>query len=424
MMLFLLACTITPPSVILPNIPTPRAEGELAGAADSATPEPPGEAPLVILVSFDGFRADYLSAYETPSLDRLAARGVVSEGLVPVFPTKTFPNHYTQVTGLYPDSHGIVGNTFYDPGTQSIFTMSSTESHWWGGEPIWVTAEKQGLSAATCYWVGSEAAIQGVRPSRWLTYDGSLSDADRVDLVLSWIDEPEPPALVTVYFSQVDSAGHRYGPLTDATEQAVGEVDAALGRLLDGLETRGLQDKADVVVVSDHGMAQLSPERMIFLDDHIDTDDPDVYILSWGAMVPLDVPEARVDEALAALADVPHLTCAPKDNTPAHWHHGDNERIASVLCVADAGWSVSTRSWFEGHSDSYGGGTHGYDPLDVEMHGVFLARGPHFAEGVTVAPFESVEVYNLLARALGVVPADNDGDLSRIPTVLRPWSER
>lgn len=408
-----------PPTTAAPEPLAPRAEIEPPERTLDAAGAWPGIAPLVILVSFDGFRHDYQERVKTPALDRMAAEGVTTEGLLPVFPSKTFPNHYTQVTGLYPEHHGIVGNTFYDPSSGSVFSMTSTESHWWGGEPIWVTAELQGRSAATCFWVGSEAEIKGVRPSRWLSYDGSLSDAERVQTVLGWIDEPDPPALVTVYFSQVDSAGHSDGPDAPTVDTAVAEVDAALGMLLGGLEDRGILDETDVIVVSDHGMSQLSPERMIFLDDFIDTDADGTYILSYGAMVPIDVPEEDVEATLKALQPAEHLTCYSRDASPERWHHKSSNRISSVQCVADDGWSISTRSWFDRYPDGYSGGTHGYDPQDASMAGIFFARGPSFVQGETVPAFESVEVYNLLAYALGIEPADNDGDISRVEAVLR-----
>jgi predicted AlkP superfamily pyrophosphatase or phosphodiesterase len=415
MMLSLFACVQPPEDTATASAPAPPVEQILVEGAEGVDTGGDGEQPLVVLISFDGFRSDYLSLFETPALDRLSAEGVTAGALVPVFPSKTFPNHYSQVTGLYPYAHGIVGNTFYDPQTASIFTMSSTESHWWGGEPIWVTAELQGRRTATCFWVGSEAVIKGVRPSEWLPYDGSMSDTARVAQVLEWIDEPDRPSLVTVYFSQVDGAGHSYGPAGPEVAAAVEEVDAALGLLLDGLESRGLLGEADVVVVSDHGMSQLSPDRLIFLDDYIEPYAQGTYILSWGAMVPVDVPESKVAETLAALAGVEHLTCAAKGEAPEHWHLGESDRIASVQCVAEDGWSITTRGW----EDSYTGGTHGYDPQDASMGGIFLARGPHFSEGVAVAPFESVEIYNMLAHALSIEPAENHGDLSRVSGVLR-----
>lgn len=411
----LLACSSTP--IEHPPPPDPDATPTVVGAVDGTAGEPQPQ-PLVILVSFDGFRADYIDRYETPALDRLSGSGVRAAALVPVFPSKTFPNHYTQVTGLYPHNHGIVGNSFFDPQTNSVFSMSSTESHWWGGEPIWVTAEKQGELAATCFWVGSEAEIQGTRPTWWLPYDGRMSDRARIEQVMAWIDLPQRPSLITTYFSQVDSTGHSYGPATGPVEDAVTEVDDALGWLLDGLEERGLTDVADVIVVSDHGMAQLSPERLVFLDDYIDTDDPDTYILSWGAIATVDVPAGEVKSVLAALKGAANLTCAARAETPAHWHHSDSDRIAAVVCAADDGWSVTSRGWFEDNPNSYDGGTHGYDPTNSSMHGIFVASGPHFAQQASVPAFEAVEIYNMLAVALGIEAADNDGDLSRVPGVL------
>ena len=232
--------------------------------------------PYVVLVSFDGVRPDYLDRFDTPHFDRLARTGVVSDSLIPVFPSLTFPSHYTIATGLYPEHHGIVGNRFYDPRRDAEFDYrdqnDAQDGSWWDGEPIWLTAERQGMVAATLFFPGTEAAIGGIHPTHWRPYDGSMSNADRVAQVVSWLRTvpPERPHLVVAYFSLVDSAGHRHGPDSPAIGDAVRSADRLLGRLVDGVEQLEFGTQVYVVVVSDHGMAAIDSDRQIVLPEVVD----------------------------------------------------------------------------------------------------------------------------------------------------------
>jgi predicted AlkP superfamily pyrophosphatase or phosphodiesterase len=244
----------------------------------------------LILVSIDGFRADYLDRHETPTLAALAADGVRAEAMKPAFPTLTFPNHYTLVTGLYPDHHGIVNNRMVDRASGKVFVYKDpktiSDPSWWGGEPLWVSVEKQGLHAATMFWPGSDVAIAGMRPSEWLPFDGKLSPDQRVDQLLRWIDLPAPQraSFFTLYFEQVDHAGHDGGPDSPAVDAALREMDAALARLVDGLKRRGVFERANLVIVSDHGMTATSRERRTYLDDVLPLADVEVVnygILAW-----------------------------------------------------------------------------------------------------------------------------------------------
>ncbi len=228
--------------------------------------------PVVVLVSIDGLRADAVTADTMPTLDALARHGVRARWMNPSYPSLTFPNHYTLVTGLRPDHHGIVHNTMRDPvlGRFALKNRTAVEDpRWWGGEPIWVTLQKHGGHAATMFWPGSEAPIAGQHPDDWRRFDAKVTPAQRVDQVLAWLDRPAAtrPQLVTLYFDQVDSAGHRDGPRSRGYAQARGIVDAALARLLDGLDARGIRDKVDLVVVSDHGMAEVAVGHRLYLRD-------------------------------------------------------------------------------------------------------------------------------------------------------------
>lgn len=388
-------------------------------------PEPTPPPPTVwadndrslVLVSLDGFRADYIERAHTPTLDRLIAEGVHADGLIPVFPSKTFPNHFTQVTGLYPHEHGIVGNSFFDQELGDTFDMQEIGEEWWGGEPIWITAANHGLRATTMFWPGSETSYDGVRPDVWVPYNGSIPNAQRVDQVLAWMAEDQPSHFATLYFSDVDHAGHAEGPESQAVIEAVERVDADLARLVDGLEDLGRLDLTDLLIVSDHGMAGLSRERAVFLDDHVDPDD--FWIAAWGPYVTLDPKNGETDGVLDALADLPNATCSDADTRPLDLHHPAGPRIPPILCVADVGWGITSRGWFATHPSDLTGGTHGYDPADPEMHGLFIGRGPHLAVGETHPAFSSVHLYALMAELLQVQPAVQSGDPEVTAPMLR-----
>jgi predicted AlkP superfamily pyrophosphatase or phosphodiesterase len=401
------ACTRRPPPVDGParststsSSPTESPTGSLPAWADSDR--------SVLLVSLDGFRWDYLDRIETPGLDRLIAEGVRAEGLIPVFPSKTFPNHFTQVTGLYPTEHGIVGNSFWDEELQASFDMEQTGSEWWGGEPIWVTAAKQGLRTTTMFWPGSETSFDGWRPDQWVPFAEYRSNEERVDQVLAWMDEPQPPHLATLYFSDVDHAGHVYGPDSAEVEVAVQEVDAVLERLIDGLQARGRLDAVDILVVSDHGMTELSRERAIFLDDHVDIDA--FWIATWGAYVTLDPIVGDATGVLEALADLPHAHCTDDATRPAELHYPSGSRVPPILCTADLGWGITSHEWFDANPGDLTGATHGFLSSELDMRGLFVARGPHLQSGVGHPAFSSVHLYALLAELLQISPAEHSGD--------------
>ncbi|NBY20905.1 alkaline phosphatase family protein [bacterium] len=243
----------------------------LIGTKDVNSPENS----TVILISMDGFRADYWDKVETPRFHELMKQGVLASNLQPVFPSVTFVNHYSIVTGLYAENHGIVNNSMWDPKTDRKFEISDTKevnrSDWWQGEPIWVTAEKQGLKTASMFWVGSSAEIGGYRPSYWFNYDASLPRAKRVKQVLDWLDYPQDkrPGFITLYFEDVDEAGHSYGPDSGQVKLAIQNLDSSLGELWDGIKTRGLQEKVTILIVSDHGMAKVDRKNRIRLNDYV-----------------------------------------------------------------------------------------------------------------------------------------------------------
>ncbi len=380
-------------------------------------------APTVILVSLDGFRPDYLDRYEAPTLRRLASEGVQSKGMIPSFPTKTFPNHYTVVTGLYPENHGIVANTMYDPEFEASFSMGNRaavqDARWWGGEPIWVTLEAQGQKAAPFFWPGSEAPINGRHASYWLPFDNSMSPSARIDQVMTWLALPaaERPTFLSLYFSDVDSQGHGFGPGSEEAAQAVRDVDGYLATFVERLEAAGLYDQVNIIVVADHGMAPTSSERVVFLDDYIDMDD--VQVIDYDPVAMIRPEAGKRDAVYEALKEAQHVSFYKKEDIPEALHFQAHRRIPDLVGIADEGWRISTRSYYNRNPSRFDGGTHGYDPRVESMQALFLARGPAFVEGKTVGPFANIHVYNLMATILGVDPAPNDGDLNAVQHMLK-----
>jgi predicted AlkP superfamily pyrophosphatase or phosphodiesterase len=394
------------------------------GAAARANRAQRGES-AVVLIALDGFRADYLDRYDAPNLRALAAHGVRARWMSPVFPSLTFPNLYTIVTGLYPAHHGIVNNTFVDPASGRPFRISDTlalrESRWFGGEPLWVTAEKQGVRAGTFFWVGSEAAIDGVRPTFWKAFDNAFPKAARVDTALAWLTREDSlrPRFVTLYFSDVDRAGHTYGPDAPETRAAVLAVDSAIGWLRAGIARLGLADRVNVIVVADHGMAPLSPERTLVLEDYIDT--ASVTIVSTGEVIGLNPRDGDRARLVAALRRVPHLEVYDKDSVPARWHYGANPRIPAVVGAMEEGWElVSRRVAAQRQSGERPfRGSHGYDDQAPLMRALFVAEGPAFRQGAIVEPFRNIHVYDLVCGILGLTPAPNDGSPDSTRAMLK-----
>jgi len=386
-------------------------------AAPSANVDP------LILISFDGFRPDYLDRHLTPTLAALAADGVRGEAMKPAFPTLTFPNHYTLVTGLYPDHHGIVNNRMTDPlsGARFVYNDPNTTADpaWWTGEPLWVSVEKQGWHAATMFWPGSDVAIGGVRPSEWLPFNGKMTPQQRVDQLLQWIDLPsaQRPIFYTLYFEQVDHAGHNDGPDSAEVDSALRDVDSALAHLVEGLQRRHLFDHTNIVIVADHGMTATSHDRVIYLDDLIRLDDVDV--VNYGILAGINPNKGSATAVEASLLDAHEpMHCWRKSEVPARLHYGTNARVPALLCLADDGWIITSHAQ-EATRKHFSLGEHGYDNDDPAMRALFVAHGPAFKQGLIVPEFDNVDVYPLLTRLLAIKPQPNDGDFDVVTPMLR-----
>ena len=380
--------------------------------------------PVVILVSLDGFRADYFGRTDAPNLRKLAARGVRAEALLPSFPTQTFPNHWTIVTGLTPDHHGIVSNTMVDRSIGPIrFTMSAAtakDPRWWGGEPIWQTAIRQGRKSATMFWPGSEA----VQPTHWKPYDGKVPNDARVRQVLDWLALPEPdrPSFITLYFSDVDTASHDFGPESSQAFAAVKRLDEMIGRLVTGIDRARLADRTSLIVVSDHGLASTAASRQVILDDYVSPDE--VELVDAGAWLALN-PSARTtaDAVYQKLvAKHPALTIYKKEALPPALRYGSHARVPAIVGLVQTGWTVTGRArsisdWADGRLQR---GAHGYDSRAPEMRALIIAAGPRIQRGLVTPPLENIHLYAFLCELLGIRPAPNDGDPARTaPFIVR-----
>jgi len=378
----------------------------------------------VLLISVDGFRWDYFQKAETPNLDKLIAEGVKAESLKPVFPSKTFPNHYTIVTGLYPEHHGIVSNRMYDPNLNAYFSLGDrnavSDGRWYGGEPLWVTAEKQNVISATYFWPGSEAEIEGIRPTYWKEYNGRTPNSERISQILKWLEllEEKRPRFLTLYFSDTDNAGHRYGPDSPEVVAAIQKIDQNMGELIAGLKARDWFDKINIIITSDHGMTATSKDRVIFLDNYISLDDVDV--IDWSPVLALRPKEGKLEAVYRALKNAnSHLTVYKKEEIPERFHYRDNPRITPIIAIADEGWSITSHDYFSERPERYDGGAHGYDNDLKSMQGIFIARGPAFKSGLKVPTFMNIHIYEMIARILDIKPAPNDGSLDSVKVMLR-----
>lgn len=390
-------------------------------------------APPLLLISIDGFRHDYMEKAELPALERLAADGLRADSLQHVFPTKTFVTHYATVTGLYAENTGVVANSMWDPKRRSSFSMRNrdavSDGYWYDGEPIWNTVEKAGKIAATYFWPGSEAQIGAMRPSIWKPYAGQTPHDARVDQVLEWLDLPEDrrPSFLTLYFSAVDSAGHAHGPDHPQTAEAMIEVDRALGRLIDGLQQRGLYDEMHILVTSDHGMEAVDLDRYILLDDYVDLSK--VHVSDWGPAAQIWTGEGAEGEMLATAivetidkaigAGHPGLRRVwKKGGGPKRYRFDDHQRVPHVTIEAELGWMISNKPYYAGMQRGLLNGMHGWDPAWHTMHGIFIATGPAFEAGERLPAVRSVDLYSLMARLMNVPPAETDGSLAAFAPLL------
>ncbi|MBP6003300.1 MAG: alkaline phosphatase family protein [Pyrinomonadaceae bacterium] len=382
--------------------------------------------PTIILIAVDGFRADYFEKHGPPTLNKIASEGVRAKWMTPSFPSKTFPNHYTVATGLYPAHHGIVENNIWDFGV--VFSMGKREEvqngRWWLGQPIWVTAEKQGQRAAAMFFPGTEARIDGIYSTYWTPYEHTYPIDKRVDNVLGWIDLPveKRPTMYTLYFSDVDSAGHEYSPDAAETRDAVLKVDTAIARLVDGLKKRKIYGKVNLIFFSDHGMSLVDKTRTAILDDYFDFNLTQ-NILWTGEIVQIFPKDGQKEVIAEKLKNVTNAKCWRKEDIPDRLHYKDGPRVAPIICSADDGAMLTSRQRLADAKKRPNfdkpSGAHGYDNELESMRAMFVGHGKAFKKGKIADPFPNVDVYNLMCKILGLTPAPNDGDFDRVRKMLR-----
>ncbi len=376
------------------------------------------ESHTTIILSLDGFRWDYPTKTATPAFNQIARDGVKAVSLIPSFPSKTFPNHYTIATGLVPDHHGLVNNSFYDAELGKSYSIGNKDARFdpifYGGEPIWITAKKQGVKTASFFWVGSD--VDGIHPDIWKKYDQQIPFSQRIDTIVEWLKLPliERPRLIMAYYHEPDESGHNYGPDDKRTLKTVREMDQQVGVLYNRIKQLPNADSINFIIVSDHGMGNISSKRNIVLRDYI----PKTWPVRIEGGIPnfnLYAPGAWKDSAYVALKKAPHLKVWKPGEVPAYLNYGKNQRVGDIIVVADSAWSVSV-SKPEKEST---GGTHGYDPCNTDMHAIFYAVGPDFKKNYVHPSFQNIHIYSLLAYLLGIKPAKNDGDLHQVIDMLR-----
>ena len=373
--------------------------------------------PYVLVVSFDGFRHDYLDRVSTPNFDKLKLLGVSAKSLISVFPSFTFPNHYSIATGTYAGTHGLIANSFYRKDFDAAYSMRKNntvvDGRWYGAEPIWVTAERQGVKSATFFWVGSEAEINGFRPSIYEGYDGSIPFSQRVDTVFDWFSLPyeNRPQLCMLYFNEPDHLGHVYGPESVQVDSSIIEMDALLGTIMDKINSSSIKDSLNLIIVSDHGMTTISKDKYIYLDKYV----RGLYDLRIDGKGPISqlflrpTKSARKKSIYRQLKRVPNVHVFLKEDIPYEFHIR-NENSGDFLIVANEGWSIFKNK--KESSDFNPIGMHGYDPKLESMKSIFIASGANIKSNLQINSFENIHIYPLLCKLLEIEPyEESEGKL-------------
>ena len=363
--------------------------------------------PYLILISIDGFGWNYRDLYDTPALDQIADSGVEAASLRPVFPTLTFPNHFSIATGLYPAEHGIVHNHFPNEARDAWYRLwdraAVEDGSWYAGEPIWVVAEKHGMVSAAFYFVGTEAPVAGIRPTYWYSYNKSVSARERVNQVLDWLQLPavQRPHLITLYFENVDDAGHDFGQGSRELEEAVSLIDDEIGRLREGIDAMGLGDQVVYFVLSDHGQAGYrNPDTVLILEEHIELDG--LIVEEGGSYAWIYQHEPDRDAAVrlrdAINANWTFGTAYLREDAPTTWRLSDSLRYPEIFVVPDLNYGVVAE---RGGLYQFKRGDHGWAPDDQAMHGFFIASGPGIAAGQKIDTIDAVEVFGMMLEVFG-----------------------
>lgn len=382
------------------------------------------------MVSFDGFRHDYVEKYNTPNIKEFIKQGAAAEVMRPSFPSKTFPNHYTLVTGLYPGNHGLVDNTFYDKGRDTFYSIRQRakveDSYYYGGLPLWQLVQQNGMKSASYFWVGSEARIEGEFPSYYHRFDDTVPHKNRVNAVFDWLKLPEAerPHLMTIYFSMVDTQGHEYGPNGQKTKEAVMEADSLVGMLVEGLKKIDLP--VNVILVADHGMYEMQnkPEYFIYQEDILAGLPKDDFIFvnnmtHANIFVKNKAKEDSIYNVIKARES--HFKVYKKAEIPAKLNFNTHPRIGDLFFVVEPAYSIYSKESLAKKPETRAvWGVHGFDPsITPEMGAIFYAKGPNIKAGVKIPAFDNIHVYPFVAAILGITPPKVDGDIKVLEGILK-----
>lgn len=405
----------------------------IIGFASVAIGQQKATPPYVILISLDGFRHDYVEKFDTPHLKKLISQGVSAEAMLPSYPSKTFPNHYTIVTGMYPDNHGLVDNSFYDTELDiqySIRNRAVVENPaFYGGTPLWQLVQQNGMKSASYFWVGSEAPIKGSFPDYYHIYDDAIANETRIDAAIDWLKLPasERPNFMTLYFSLVDSQGHATGPNAEATKQTVLEADRLIGLLVEKLKTVDLP--VNIIITSDHGMHEIAPrdEAYVTISDLLKDFDRDKFRFvgngAHGHFYSQDKSYLnQMATALRARTDSDKFEVFFKDEMPENWHYGSNKRVGDLFIKINPKHyltSSSRKASIIANKEFHG--EHGFDPDETEdMGAIFYASGPSFKSGMKIDKFRNIHIYPMIAKVLGITSLPViDGKLEVLAPILK-----
>ncbi len=382
--------------------------------------------PYVLLISFDGFRWDYLDRDLSPTLDKFKSEGVRALSLRPSYPSKTFPNHLSIITGMYPENHGIITNYIKDPYKNRIYRLGSeaavTDPSWYLGEPFWVTAERNGIITASYFWPGSEMKPDYLHPTYFKKFDQKRPYKERIDGVADWLSLPykERPHFVTLYFSETDNTGHKFGPNSNEVNNSIKLLDSLTEYLIDKLNGTPVKDSVNIIIVSDHGMTEISPNRIINIDSILNENEYDFQ--NYGPFMLLEpINKTTVKKLYIKLKmNENHFKVYRKNNVPANFHFSHNPFITPIVVMADLGWSLVNNKLLKKLKGNYSKGDHGYDNNQMDMHGLFLAKGPNFKKNYYCGTIWNIDIYPLLCKIFNISPRSNiDGKLERIEFLLK-----
>ncbi|MFD1622734.1 alkaline phosphatase family protein [Thalassotalea marina] len=389
----------------------------------------------IILISIDGFAHKYLTMYKPPFISSLSKDGVISDGLKPVYPSKTFPNHISIVTGKYPAEHGIVHNKFYHRKLQENYKLGAgaNDNRWLTAEPIWTIAEKHGIKTGVYFWPESEAKVSGIYPSYYFQYKHNTPNKDRLDKLVEWLKLPEPerPNLVITYFSTVDSAGHKYGTTSVELQNAIKELDALLASFFHRIEQE-TDLTPNILLVSDHGMVDIDSNVSIltktllqpFPQLRIVNGETQLYIYESNKNT-----LEQVKTHLTSVENSNHYKVYLAKDFPKHWQFGDKKAGIPDMIVEAIPPSVFVKPDFQVGKGKLHKGTHGFDALgNNDLDAIFIAKGPNINKGIVLPKFQNILVFDLMVTLLElereITPGLHDKEIVLFQQIIKTKSEQ